>query len=313
MTFARKLDEIGLQDAKWAGEKGARLGELVRARVNVPPGFVIGAPAYARIAVESQISSRIQSRLSEIEIEDPVELEAVAEDIRKWIEEAPIPAPLEEGINSALDALQGNCFAVRASRVVEDVVNPRASGLEQAFLGVPRARVLEHVRQVWGTLWTSRAMYYRNRKKVAQDGVSIAVVLQTMVASTCAGVLFTANPSTGATDHMHIDATFGLGEAIVAARWKPDHYVVNKGNGAIVEREIVNKPLEVVVAPAGGIEVVPVAVNRQSLPCLDGAQIQQLATLGLKIEECLRQAQDIEWCLAGDEISILQARTLRKK
>ncbi|MDE3091838.1 MAG: PEP/pyruvate-binding domain-containing protein, partial [Chloroflexota bacterium] len=245
MPYTRSLDEIRLIDRAWAGDKAAHIGELIHAGFNAPRGFCITADAYRDTLAANQIHAAIAARLKTTEIDDPVELEAAAEEIRAWIESAPIPAPMEQEIHAAAHALLGGAacplFAVRASRVVEDVPNPAASGLQQAYLAVTADALLDHIRKCWSAPWNSRAIYFRNRKKIDQAQVTMAVVVQPMLNADAAGVTFTANPLTGAANEILTDATLGLGEAIIAARWKPDHFVVDKTNHAISDRVIVNK------------------------------------------------------------------------
>lgn len=318
-TYVKRLDQIGMGDKEWAGHKAACLGELIHAGFDVPPGLVVGPDAYRATLAENQIDARITRRLSETEIDDPVELEAAAEEIRNLIERAPLRQDLAGEITTAIrdlaspDSPPRAGFAVRVSRLVEDVVNPRASGLAQAYLGVMGEQaILDHIRQGWATLWTSRAIYYRHRKKMDQKQIALAVVLQPMVEADAAGVMFTGNPITLATNEILIDATWGLGEAIIAARWKPDHFVVNKTNLEIQEREIGDKTVMEIVAPEGGLETVIVPLEQQTRACISDSQIAVLAEIGKRVEAHFKQAQDIEWCRIEDRIFLLQTRPLAR-
>lgn len=319
MPYVRWLEEIRIGDRAWAGEKAAHLGELLHAGFDVPRGFCITAAACRDALTASQSDTKILARLAKAQFDDPVELEAAAEEIRAWIEDMPMPSGLAAEIQAALGTLASDparlSCAVRASRVVEDVSNPRASGLEQAYLAVVDAEadaVLDHVRKCWGTPWTSRAIYYRNRKKMDQKQVTMAVVVQPMVDAEAAGVMFTANPLTGATDEIHIDATWGLGEAIIAARWKPDHFVVAKSAGAIRERAVASKTVMEISTPAGGLQTIAVPQDQQERACLSDEQILALAALGKEIETHFKVPQDIEWCRSGEKLLLLQTRPLGK-
>jgi pyruvate,water dikinase len=318
MTFVRRLEDIRIGDKGWAGDKAACLGELIHAGFDVPPGRVIGPDAYRVTLAENHIDTRITQRLADTEIDDPVELEAAAEEIRSWIERATLGQDLTQEITTAVAELKGapdtppqTGYAVRVSRLVEDVVNPRASGLAQAYLGVMGEQaILDHVRQGWATLWTSRAIYYRHRKKIDQKQIALAVVLQPMIAAEAAGVMFTGNPMTLATDEILIDATWGLGEAIIAARWKPDHFVLSKAELEIREREIGDKNVMEIVAPEGGLETVIVPPEKQANTSIDDRQIAILAEIGKRVESLFKQAQDIEWCRVKDRMILLQTRPL---
>lgn len=321
MTFVRRLEDIRIGDKSWAGDKAACLGELIHAGFDVPPGRVIGPDAYRVTLAENHIDTRITQRLADTEIDDPVELEAAAEEIRNWIERATLGQDLTQEITTAVAELKGapdtppqTGYAVRVSRLVEDVVNPRASGLAQAYLGVMGEQaIFDHVRQGWATLWTSRAIYYRHRKKMDQKQIALAVVLQPMIAAEAAGVMFTGNPMTLATDEILIDATWGLGEAIIAARWKPDHFVVSKADLGIREREIGDKNVMEIAGPEGGLETVVVPLEQQTNTSIDDRQIAILAEIGKRVETLFKQAQDIEWCRVKDRIILLQTRPLGKK
>src|SRR5450756_344097 len=157
MAYLRWLNEIRAGDRVWAGDKAAHLGELIAAGFDVPRGYCISADAYRDTLGAHDIKARIAARLAKTEIDDPVELEDAAEEIRSWIETAAIHPAITQEIQIALDALNSNAlFAVRASRVAEDVPNPAASGLQQAFLAVPANDVIAHVRHCWSSPWHSR-------------------------------------------------------------------------------------------------------------------------------------------------------------
>ena len=322
MPFVHGLDEIRLVDRAWAGEKAARLGELIGAGFEVPRGFCVTAEAYHETLTANQIQKKILTRLAATEIDDPVDLEQAAEEIRGWIENAAIPSAVATEILVALGALKPNpLFAVRASRVVEDVPNPAASGLQQAYLAVPPEAVLDHVRKCWSSPWNSRAIYFRNRKKIDQGQLRMAVVIQPMLSADAAGVLFTADPLTGAPNEIHIDATWGLGEAIIAARWKPDHFVIEKNSPAggdraaqlaIRDRAIATKTVMELVSPEGGLQTVGVPEEKQDMACLSDAQIEALASLSQKVQAHFNAPQDIEWCRVGDKLFLLQTRPLAR-
>jgi pyruvate,water dikinase len=219
---------------------------------------------------------------------------------------------LTREIQNALSEVGQNTilsYAVRASRVMEDVPNPAASGLQQAFLGIVGVdAILAQIRACWATPWNSRAIYFRDRKKIGHTQVTMAVVIQPMVNADAAGVMFTANPLTGAADEIHIDAAFGLGEAVIAARRKPDHVVVNKNALTIRERVILTKVVMDVVSPEGGLQTISVPANQQDAPALSDAQILALAEIGKRVETHFKQPQDIEWCRLGESIRLVQTR-----
>lgn len=312
MPYIKPLDKIQRAEIHTAGDKAVALGELLRAGFDVPRGFCLTADAYYD-TIGNTLNDKIAARIQSVEIDDPVDLEAATDDIRAWIENATLSPTLIDEIQKAIVELDAKFFAVRASRGFEDVPNPAASGLLQAYLGVAGVDgVLNAIRQVWATPWNSRAIYYRHRKKIAAQNVTMAVVIQPMIDAQAAGVMFTANPLTGAADEIHIDSTWGLGAAVIAARWKPDHFVVAKNDLAIRERAIPNKTVMDVVSPDGGVQSVGVANDKQDASSLNDEHVAALASLGKQIESRFNARQDIEWCRAGDQFWILQTRPLRK-
>ncbi len=312
-TTVRWLDAIGLIDKDWAGEKAAGLGELIRAGFEVPRGFCVGVGAYRAAFAANQLNEKVTAHLKEIDVSDPAQLEQAAAEIRGWIEHLPLSTEIEKEIRATLDALSAPTTAVRASRVIEDVPNPTASGLEQAYLVIPAFLVLEHIRKCWATPWNSRAIYFRHRKKIPPEQVAMAVVVQTMINADAAGVMFTASPMGRNPSEIHIDAIWGLGEAVVAARWRPDHFTVEKASGTVRERNIAIKTVMNVAGAEGGVQTVGVPEEKQEVACMSDAQISVLAEIGKKVEAHFNALQDIEWCSVGDEIFLLQTRMLTKK
>lgn len=319
MPYTRSLNEISLSDQPWAGEKAARLGELVRAGFAVPSGYAIGAGAYRDTFAANQLNEKIIAHLAAVDFGDPAQLEQATTEIHDWIVHVPIAPEIENEIRAALDALNAPTVAVRVSRASEDVPNPSASGVQQAHLAVPTAGaihespLLDCIRQCWAAPWNSRAIYFRHRKKISPDQVAMAVVLQTMINSDAAGVLFTVSPMNRNPNEIHIDAIWGLGEAVVAARWRPDHFIVDKAAGTVTETSIATKTVMDVANAEGGVQTMSVVEDRQEIACLSDAQVVALAELGKKAEAHFHEPQDIEWCRVGDEIFLLQSRVLGEK
>ena len=312
MAYLKPLDQIQLTELGTAGDKAAFLGELIRAGFAALRGFCLTTDAY-REAIANPLNEKISARIAAADMDDPVDLEAATDEIREWIISAPLPPALINDVEMTATQLGAKFFAVRASRVFEDVPNPAASGLQQAYLGVVgTAGVLEAIRYVWATPWNSRAIYYRQRKKITPHQVTMAVVIQPMINAEASGVMFTANPLTGANDEIHLDATWGLGAAVIAARWKPDHFVVAKNDLMIRERTIPTKTVMDIVASEGGIQTMVVPNDQQDAASLSEAHVKALATLGKQIEARFQSPQDIEWCRVENQIWILQTRPLKR-
>ena len=230
-------------DLETAGGKGANLGELVRAGFPVPAGFVITTPAY-EVFVEHNGLQEIVAR------EQPA---GTSETIRRAFEAAPIPDQIEQRILAAYQALGGGAVAVRSSATAEDLPEAAFAGQQETYLNViGRPAVLDAVRRCWASLWTERAIAYRQRQGIDSAGVKLAVVVQRMAPAEVAGVMFTANPVTGARQEVWVDASPGLGEAIVSGLVTPDHYVIRRewGTWHIAGRRMGKR--EVVIRPAAG-------------------------------------------------------------
>jgi pyruvate,water dikinase len=313
MRYVLWLNETNPGDENRVGEKAAVLAELIRLGLEVPLGFCLSSEAYQDILTAHGMMAKISARLDAIDVGDPAQLEQAAEEIRRWICDVPFADDVAQEIQSSLDIMHSKFFAVRSSRTLTEVPDQASSGLHQAHLGVPMRQVLDAIRKCWATPWNSRAIYFRYRKKIGNDRVSIAVIVQTMIHSTAAGVLFTASPSGSRVDEMHIDGIWGLGEAVNAARWKPDHYVLDNATGAIREKSIATKTVMQVVAPHGGLQTIGVPDEKQTMGCLTDAQIMSLATIGKKAQAHFGASQDIGWCSLDDRIFVLQSRALGKK
>ncbi len=312
MQYVRWLNEIGLGDKSWAGEKAEGLGELIRVGLQVPRGFCVSAQAYQDTLAAHQLNGKIAARLAAIDVGDPAQLEQAAEEIRDWIARVPISGEIEQEIRSALAAMDSKLYAVRVSRVLQDVPDPTSSGLPQAHLAILSTGVLDAIRQCWATPWNSRAIYFRRRKKIADEQVTMAVIVQTMIDSDAGGVLFTTGLSGAHTDEIHIDAIWGLGEAVNAARWKPDHFIVDKASGAIRSKSIATKTVMDVSAAEGGLQTIGVPEEKQASACLSDLQIVALAEIGSKVEKHFGASRDIDWSRIGDSFFVLQARGTTK-
>ncbi|HWT33424.1 MAG TPA: PEP/pyruvate-binding domain-containing protein [Microbacterium sp.] len=285
------LAELGRADVATAGGKGANLGELVRAGIRVPPGFVVTTVAYRRVAA-GLTPDADGAALRE-------ELGAVA-----------LPADLAAEITAAYEALGGGAVAVRSSATAEDLPGAAFAGQQDTLLGVTGTdELLAAVRSCWVSLWNERAVAYRARLGIAASDVAIAVVVQRMVPADVAGVMFTADPVSGARDRTVLDASEGLGEAVVSGLVTPDHVVMTM-TGA-VESYTVGKNEVVFRSRAdGSVSRDGSAENRSRGRLLSDGQLRALAAEGARIQSLFGAPQDVEWAFAGDRLSILQARPM---
>src|SRR5215216_5395837 len=234
MTYTAWFGEIRKDDTTLAGGKGANLGELSHAGLPVPPGFVVTTTAYDAFVEANGIRDAIFGRASVARATDPAAFEEVAEGIRALFSGGKVPEKMADEIRAAYEELSEDgetAVAVRSSATAEDLAGASFAGQQETYLNVRGAEaLLEAVKNCWASLWTARAMAYRERQGIDPSNVSLAVVVQRMVESEAAGVMFTANPSNGRRDQATISAAWGLGESVVSGSVTPDSIVVEKGS-----------------------------------------------------------------------------------
>ncbi len=293
--------ELRRADIAVAGGKGAGLGELTRAGLPVPPGFVVGTGAYREFVHSTGIGTQILARAAQPG-------EAAAADIRALFAAHELPAALAAEIVQAWRELGQEPVAVRSSATAEDLEAASFAGQQDTYLGVrgPDA-LLTAVRDCWASLWTARALDYRARRGIDPADVALAVVVQRMVDADAAGVMFTADPTTGRRDRTVISAAWGLGESVVGGTVTTDDVVVDTTTGRVVSRRVADKAVMTVLTPTGTAKQ-PVAPERRRAPVLDDEAALELARLGQHIERHYGAAQDIEWVRAKGAFSIVQAR-----
>ncbi|MDE3131689.1 MAG: phosphoenolpyruvate synthase, partial [Acidobacteriota bacterium] len=311
-TFA----QLRVTDVSYAGGKGANLGELTSAGIPVPPGFVIGAPAYGAFCEETGLRDRLHTALEGVDEEDTAALEAAAAAARDALEASPMPEWLELSIRSAYEQLCGADgevpVAVRSSATAEDTEAASFAGMNETFLNVRgAAAVIEAVRRCWRSLFGTRTVYYRASRGFDQAGMDIAVVVQRQIASTRSGVMFTADPSTGDLGKLVIEGSFGLGEAVVSGAVSPDRYIVNKATLGVVAREVHNKELVIEPSSDGGTSTRPTTEQEAHQAVLSDGEVIAVAGLGRTIEQHYRSPQDTEWTFdPAGKLWILQSRPI---
>jgi pyruvate,water dikinase len=314
--FIRSFSNLGRADVAYAGGKGANLGELTRAGLPVPPGFVVGAPAYATFCDESGLRAQLEKTLADIDVEDGAALEAAATAARQAALDAPMPPELRDAIVAAYLDLAGAHpdapVAVRSSATAEDTASASFAGMNETFLNTrgPDA-VLDAVKRCWGSLFGARTIYYRGQRGFSQAGMDIAVVVQVQIPSTRAGVMFTVDPASGDPDMLVIEGSFGLGEAVVSGSVSPDRYVVRKSDLAILTRSVRPKELVIEAAEGGGTRTRTLSSEEGMRPVLSDLEVIDLAKLGLAIEQHYGSGQDTEWSFDPDGNAwMLQSRPI---
>ena len=305
------LEEIDKTQVALVGGKGAHLGELARIDgIRVPPGFCVTTDAFRRImATAPRIDDQLD-RLSHLHPDDRAAIRTFSAEIRRTVERIAIPGDLAAAISRSVTRLGGQAAcAVRSSATAEDLPTASFAGQQDTYLNVVgSAAILQHVSRCWASLFTERAVTYRLRNGFDHRKVGMAVVVQQMVFPQAAGVLFTADPVTSNRKVISVEASFGLGEALVAGLVNPDVYQVR--DGEVVAKAVAVKQLAIRARPAGGTRELAVEPESQEQPALTDAQIVRLAQLGRRIEAHFGQPQDIEWCLADDGFQIVQSRPI---
>ncbi|MET7513973.1 rifamycin-inactivating phosphotransferase [Streptomyces sp. NPDC005480] len=311
--YVLDLQEAGETQVAVVGGKGAHLGGLSRIEgVRVPAGFCVTTDAFRRIMAEASIDERLD-QLSRLNPEDREAILTLSAEIRRTIEGVAVPDDLAAAITRALDRRgepgEQAAYAVRSSATAEDLPTASFAGQQDTYLNVmgPVA-VLQHVSRCWASLFTERAVTYRQHNGIDHRTVHMAVVVQQMVFPHAAGILFTADPVTGNRKIATVDAGFGLGEALVSGLVNPDVFKVR--DGEVVDKTIAAKQRAIHALPDGGTREVAVDSQRQEQPALTDAQAVRLVRLGRRIEAHFGRPQDIEWCLADGDFQIVQSRPI---
>lgn len=309
--YVLDLQEVDEFQVAVVGGKGAHLGGLSRIEgIRVPGGFCVTTDAFRRIMAEAPSIDDRLDQLSRLNPDDREGIRTLSAQIRSAVEEVSIPVDLAAAITSELARLgEQAAYAVRSSATAEDLPTASFAGQQDTYLNVvgPTA-ILRHVSRCWASLFTERAVTYRQRNGIDHRTVRMAVVVQQMVFPHAAGILFTADPVTGNRKVATVDAGFGLGEALVSGLVNPDVFTVR--HGEVVAKAIAVKQRAVHAVPDGGTQEVVIDPQRQEQPALTDAQVVRLVQLGRRIEAHFGRPQDIEWCLADDGFQIVQSRPI---
>jgi pyruvate, water dikinase len=307
--------DIGLADRAKVGGKGGSLGELVRAGIDVPPGFVVRTEAFEGFIDALERRSALRARVEGLAADDLVEMGAVSRELRARIEEASLPADLQREIRDAYGCLgelrSPPAVAVRSSATTEDAADASFAGLQDTYLWVMQTdAVMSKIRSCWASLYSLESLSYRRRHGIAESTVAMAVVVQTMVDARTAGVMFTRSPVSGDRSVIAIEGAWGLGSALVGGEVTPDRWVLAKITGEISVREISDKAIRHAQSPVGGVEELPVEESLRREPCLSDQELESLRAIGRQVERHYGRPQDIEWAIDRhtQQILLLQSR-----
>lgn len=323
-NYIKWFNEIGKDDIAQVGGKGANLGELTSMGLPVPPGFCVTARAYDEFINYSELDEIVRILVSSLDVEDVEALTDVSKEVRDKINSSEIKPEIEEEIKRAYEqfaeeiGVENPEVAVRSSATAEDLPDASFAGQQDTYLHIRgEEELLNHIRSCWASLWTSRAIYYREKQNFDHFNVSLSVVVQKMVNSEKSGVMFTANPINNSKDEMMINASWGLGEAVVSGMVTPDEYVIDKNAKKVIEKNIASKKT-MVVRKEGTVgteeKLVSEVLGEEFVEaeCLSENELNTLIERGLKVEELYGSVQDTEWGFDKDtkEFYFLQSRPI---
>ncbi|MGN4422309.1 phosphoenolpyruvate synthase [Bacillus cereus group sp. MYBK30-1] len=310
-SFVLDFQEIEKTQLSLVGGKGLNLGELSNIQgIQVPEGFCVTTVGYEKAIEQNEAFQALLNQLTRLKIEDRDQIGEISKKIRETIMEVEIPSNVAEVVARHLSRF-GNehAYAVRSSATAEDLPYASFAGQQDTYLNIiGKEAILQHVRKCWASLFTDRAVIYRMQNGFEQSQVSICVVVQRMVFPQASGILFTADPITSNRKVLSIDASFGLGEALVSGLVSADNYKVKEGE--IVDKMIATKKLAIYALNEGGTETKQINPTQQKIQTLSEQQILQLAQIGRQIEAYFGCPQDIEWCLVDDIFYIVQSRPI---
>ncbi len=306
------LEEIRKEDIAAVGGKGASLGEMSSIGLPVPGGFVVTSRAFRHFLIETGIEQTLFADLENLNVDDNRALEQASKKARAAVMKAKMPASLKDSIREAYQRLDGGgmVVAVRSSATAEDLPDASFAGQQETYLNIKGEKsLLEAVHKCWASLYGARAIYYRAKQGFDDRSVNIAVVVQQLVNSEKAGVMFTSHPVTGEPLSI-IEGSWGLGESVVSGSVSPDKYVYDQRTGNVIDRLIAQKKTEIVSDGDHGTKTLEVGKERQETPVLSDDEVARLATYGKVAETHYGVPQDVEWGIVGNTIYILQSRPI---
>jgi len=309
------FDAIGLTDREQVGGKGGSLGELTRAGIVVPRGYVVRTAAFELFLAALEREAPIRAAVAELTPEDLAAITACSATLRRRIEQTALPDEVLADLTTAHEQLatggSQQPVAVRSSATCEDAADASFAGLQDTYLWVQGVtEVIRRVRSCWASLYSVESISYRLKHRFPEERVAMAVVVQHMVDARTAGVMFTRSPTSGDRSVVTIEGAWGLGSAVVGGEVTPDRWVLGKITGEISVREISDKLIQHLPAAGGGIESLAVSEERRRVPCLSDAELQDLRGLARQVERHYGCAQDIEWAIDRESgaIRLLQSR-----
>lgn len=315
MAFTRWFKDLSKKDVPIAGGKGANLGEMLRAGLPVPPGFVVTVDAYRRFSEANKLGEEIDRRLAHLNVDDPAQLRSVSEALQGLVRRAQMPDDVRAAIVDAYaelskrEGVADELVAVRSSATVEDTAQFSFAGMFQTFLNVRGPDELAHrVKDCWASLFGARVLFYRIKQGLMGEQL-IAVIVEKMIDAEKSGVLFTVDPATNDPNVLVIEAAWGLGEVVVSGEVTPDRYEVDKQSLTLVDKAIGHKDFMLVRDPRTGETVrVDLPDDKANAPALTDREVHDLAELGIRDEKHYGAPQDAEWAIEKGKIYLVQTR-----
>ncbi|MFL0267426.1 phosphoenolpyruvate synthase [Candidatus Clostridium radicumherbarum] len=303
------FDETDKKDLLLVGGKGANLGEMTCAGFPVPYGFCVTTESYKEFIEYNNLLEFIALVIKDASLEN---INQIGEKIREKIKQSVIPKHIEKEIIKSINKTGAdNYYAVRSSATAEDLAFASFAGQQDTYLNIKGEKeLLDSVENCWASLFTNRAIIYRIQNKIEHEKVHMSVVVQKMVLPDVSGIMFTADPISGSRKIISIDASFGLGEALVSGLVSPDIYKYNKSSSQIENKTIAEKRIAIIPVEGGGTKKVELTAEKAISQVLQDSQIKSLAELGMAIEKHYGSPQDIEWCLENGKLYIVQSRAI---
>ncbi|MCC6221792.1 MAG: hypothetical protein IT291_11185 [Deltaproteobacteria bacterium] len=310
MELLRDISAMGRENVSLAGGKAASLGEMVSVGIPVPPGFVILSSTFDKFLDETKLREEVDAILGSLNHTDLTAVQTCSEKIRSLFLNATLPQEVTDKIRASFRYLNARFVAVRSSATAEDSANAAWAGQLESYLNTTEETLLENVRKCWASLFTPRAIFYRFEKGLQQQKISVAVIVQKMVQSAKSGIAFSADPISGSSGQLIIEASLGLGEAIVSGQLTPDSYVVEKNPLCILKKDHQTQAEGLYLAEGGGTEWRPIPKEQGEGPVLSDKEVFELSELILKIEAHYGFPCDVEWACEGGIFYIVQSRPI---
>lgn len=311
-TLILSFTDIRADDLPLVGGKGANLGEMAHAGFPVPPGFCLTTTAFQQFINTCPDAANLYAALNTVTPDDVETARQVGQQVRQTLLTVPIPETIVQAVRQQWQQIgMDHAYAVRSSATAEDLPDASFAGQQDTYLNIiGEEALLDATRRCWVSLFTDRAILYRSKNHFPHEDVKLSVVVQQMVLSEMSGILFTADPLTGHRHTITIDASFGLGEALVSGIVSPDAYRVDKRTRTIIERQIADKQIAIYPEKKGGTRQETLSDAQRTQTVLTDARILALADMGSQVEVHYGVPQDIEWAIAADQIYLLQARPI---